>query len=450
MCHAQVMCQKSVQNCSVAAELADSAAMGNGRFERHVADRSYAWALVLLTVFLGGCSFDSSTPLIPSPTLMRESGYDPYANAPVTWRSTEIPVLYATSRRPVRASDRFPWYGNDGAGEMRYGVATATIGRKGRTSFDEVHAALMGRAPNAGIDVNTTEAVEVADETAFVTQVNRAVAETGDGHVVVFVHGFNTDFPQTVSRLSQLSHIMGRGRTCIAFAWPSGQSVLGYARDMEVALGEASRLAGLFRLLAERTDVTQIHVLGYSAGAPVTSEALLLRARELASGADETSGRHRSKLGTVMLVGADLDLEKWGQQHLPAYGKYCRRVVVTVSADDPALAIASAIHGTGRVGGAWGMELTAQQRRDMDAVSDRIEFLDMTYREPSGAEARNGAGNLTGHFGWYQSPWVVSDVLLALRHDLPASVRGLARVPEGGFWYFPNDYTERLKKLPLP
>ncbi len=230
---------------------------------------------------------------------------------------------------------------------------------------------------------------------------------------------------------------------------PYGHGDMQYGRDSNVAISEAQNLAGLLRLIGERTDATSIHILGYSAGAPLTSEALVLRAQEMEQKSDDVDTRAAAKIGVVLLVGADLDLQKWSKQQVPVYARKCQRVIVTVSSEDPVLALASAIHGSDRLGGSWNITLTDQHRRDMDAAGDRIEFLDMTYQEPKGG-SRDDAGNVTGHFGWYQSPWVVSDVLLALGYDLPAHARGLERTPEGGFWFFPSDYVQRLRGLPLP
>ena len=48
-----------------------------------------------------------------------------------------------------------------------------------------------------------------------------------------------------------------------------------------------------------------------------------------------------------------------------------------------------------------------------------------------------------GHSYFQQSPWVSSDILMLLMHDLTPQQRGL--VKGDAMWTFPPDYIERLQ-----
>jgi len=53
------------------------------------------------------------------------------------------------------------------------------------------------------------------------------------------------------------------------------------------------------------------------------------------------------------------------------------------------------------------------------------------------------------HDYWFRHPWVVSDVLLAVRGRLPPDRRGLEHAPAHGVWYLSPDYPERVRDVAL-
>jgi pimeloyl-ACP methyl ester carboxylesterase len=101
-----------------------------------------------------------------------------------------------------------------------------------------------------------------------------------DGHVVVFVHGFNNDIELVHKRTVQLQMDLeqeGFQGLVIAFDWPSDDSTLNYLEDREDASEVALQLvkAGIVPLAARQTAgcAVNVHLIGHSTGAYVIMEA---------------------------------------------------------------------------------------------------------------------------------------------------------------------------------
>ncbi|MGO7638678.1 alpha/beta hydrolase, partial [Rhizobium leguminosarum] len=53
------------------------------------------------------------------------------------------------------------------------------------------------------------------------------------GHAIVFIHGFNNTYEDSVFRLAQIVHDRGMQATPILFTWPSRAQLTGYEYDKE-------------------------------------------------------------------------------------------------------------------------------------------------------------------------------------------------------------------------
>ena len=77
------------------------------------------------------------------------------------------------------------------------------------------------------------------------------------------------------------------------------------------------------------------------------------------------------------------------------------------------------------------------QIRDYIFASENLALINVTAAEGS------TLGN--GHGYFRSSPWVSSDFIALLLHDLAPEQRGLVRTAEDPIWSFPDDYPDKVR-----
>jgi esterase/lipase superfamily enzyme len=275
-------------------------------------------ALAAAALALGGCLGPSLSGITGSVSALTAPAAQPVATP-----------VFVTSTRPAFVGDRL---GAPSAERARFyrqvvsmppGRATGSIPRPQITSENpRRHAVLTDR--------------EALTPDAF----RREVAQTIAGKpfdqrdVLVYVHGFNTDYDEAAFRIVQVAADGGFRGTQVLFTWPSYRRVLAYSGDREVATASRDALEKLLSDLGRTPGVGRIHILAHSMGAFLTMEAL--RQASIA-GNGELGGR----LGEVILAAPDLDVEVFRQQM--ARISRPSRVSLFVQADDRALAASSTV-----------------------------------------------------------------------------------------------------------
>lgn len=160
--------------------------------------------------------------------------------------------------------------------------------------------------------------------------------------VVVFVHGYNYNFQESLFRLAQLRADSNLPAVPILFSWPSQAALAGYIADKDSATFSRDNLTQLLVDITRDRKRGEVMVFGHSMGGWLTTEAL----RQL-----KLEGREDvlAKL-TVVLAAPDIDADVFISQ-LNVIGKMSPPLTVLVSPDDRALE-ASTFLGSGvpRVG----------------------------------------------------------------------------------------------------
>ena len=175
----------------------------------------------------------------------------------------------------------------------------------------------------------------------------KAVAPQGDTRrkkhkVIVFVHGFNNNFQESLFRLAQLHADAKIDAIPILFAWPSQGQVAAYELDKESASYSRSYLVALLTMLSRSPEVSDILVVAHSMGGMLTMDAL----RQLRS---EGKNQVIARLGRVILAAPDIDAQTFRAQ-VQAVGPLKPPLLVLVSKDDGALRMSSILGGGVRAG----------------------------------------------------------------------------------------------------
>ncbi len=196
----------------------------------------------------------------------------------------------------------------------------------------------INRPPDPATQFLATGTKVYASATAFRTALRAAMSNEPQRQreAVVFVHGFNTSFPEGAYRLAQTGHDLGISAALVHYSWPSLAHPLGYAYDRDSALFARDGLENLLREV-EAAGATQITIVAHSMGAALTMETL----RQIAIARED---RLRSRISGVVLISPDVDVDVFHAQ-ATRIGKLPEPFVIFTSKRDRALALAARLSG---------------------------------------------------------------------------------------------------------
>ncbi len=206
------------------------------------------------------------------------------------------------------------------------------------------------------------------------------------GHALVFVHGFNNTYEDSVFRLAQIVHDSGMQATPILFTWPSRAQLFAYEYDKESTNYSRTALEQALRVLVEDPDVKDITVLAHSMGTWLAVESL----RQMGI----RDGRVNRKIKDVILASPDIDIQVFAKQYAEM-GSPKPKFTIFVSQDDRALAASSLI--TGRVARLGGIDPTAEPYRS------RLEEAGITAIDLTKVKT----GDRLNHGKFAESPQIV-------------------------------------------
>ena len=189
--------------------------------------------------------------------------------------------------------------------------------------------------PNPATDFATlkTDALDLEQAKAWLSA---TVKKTPDGSVLVFIHGFNNRFEDSVYRFAQIIQDSGVHSAPVLVTWPSRGSLLAYGYDRESTNYTRNALEALFQYLAKDPQVKEVSILAHSMGNWLALEGL----RQMAI----RNGRLPAKFKNVMLAAPDVDVDVFRSQ-IADMGKQHPQFTLFVSRDDRALAVSRRVWG---------------------------------------------------------------------------------------------------------
>ncbi len=238
------------------------------------------------------------------------------------------------------------------------------------------------------------------------------------------------DFAYPVLVAAELWHYLGYPGAFVAYSWPSRQRLLDYLADVETASYTAQHFRMLLMYLAMRTDAERIHILAYSAGARVVSQALH-ELRLMAHGHPVSRMKCTLKIGQVLFTAPDIDMMLFAARYRDGFEELADRITIYTNANDTALNWALRFLGWPRLGAPGELALTPGEVRSLSAFEHTV-IIDVAAAEDA------SSGN--GHGYFIKSPWVSTDLLLSLKHGAPPRERGLTKQTDEFIWQFPQNY----------
>jgi esterase/lipase superfamily enzyme len=424
--------------------------------------KSRCATLAMLLVLLlasggGGCS--SQPELMTTPSIYTHSEWKPFADVPPDLQSNKVEILYVTDRNVEAESPDHMQYGSLRSRSAAFGECVLQIGEDG-LSWDELVKASCSAKRDGKFPLSLPSTRELArfpitpaklfisdDEMAhgyasddpagpeamklFLEELTKRLAQTPRKDVFIYVHGFNTSFADSVATAGEFWHFIGREGVPIAYSWPAGQGLFqAYGYTEQSSQYTVFHLKQLLRLIASCPDVQKVHLVGHSRGTDVLTTAI--RELHLETRAVANTGE-KFKFGTLILAAPDMDLDVVTQRI------WCERIsqafdhcIIYVHKGDKALSLSNWLTGgSARLGDIDHTIFTADEIHSMRG-SERNQFIEANVTE----------GGSFGHDYYRSNPSVSSDLILALRYQLPPGGehgRPL-QIADDGFWVIDDDY----------
>lgn len=382
------------------------------------------------------------------PAIMDDKRYNPFRYRTDLSYGETVPILFASNRA----------FGYDRKGNLRY-----TNNRQSEVLLGEAEISIAGEEQNWH-DMTTIEAgqsslrnpiLQVDQKEIFGTLERSRSEEGGDDlfrspgaeelfkkkmlsqmeasgeqDVYIFIHGYKVNFENPLLIAVQLWHYMGYNGSFIAYSWPStSHRNLAYMKDLDTASMSARSFRLFLDFLADQEEIENIHIIGYSAGTRLVTQTLYQKALQLGH-LDAEEARKKTKLGTVILAGSDMDPGIFTSYILDDITGILEKMTLYSSSKDIILLGSRLLHFTPRLGQTVRLNKIPEQ----ELSSQRIEWVDV-----SDAPSIYSRG---AHFYFLESPWVSSDVLINLWMGISPGERGLVREEGEFYWRFPADYIE--------
>lgn len=277
----------------------------------------------------------------------------------------KVDMLVATTRDIERAGDATS-FGTGRSPTINY----AAVG----LSIPKSHKAGDIEWPGPGTP-DTAQQMVVTDQASLgrgeFLQTIRSRAASGDpeaSSVLVFVHGYNTQYQEAVYRFAQIIHDSEFRGTAVLFAWPSRGNTALYLADRDATTYSRDYFEATLRDIAAVQGVREINILAHSMGNWLTLETLRQAKHK---GRVDFNG----KLGDVILASPDIDNDVFRTQ-LDVIGPLRRPMTVLVSGDDSALKASALLAGGQQRAG----QITADEVRTFSKEIKRynLRVVDLT------------------------------------------------------------------------
>jgi esterase/lipase superfamily enzyme len=423
--------------------------------------RQYRSLFILLIALLTSCG--SNGPLVfdlmPAPAAFTDTGLKLPNEVDRVGDTLVDQIFYATDRLPATAKDKQQFYSSKRGNAIRLGRAQVETGRDDLTWQDARKISLLKtRTEKFPIKVKGINEYGLLDESVhpyskvtavdrqgaksatkrYIKEINQQLGKSKNKTVNIFVHGYKVTFENPILTTAEMWHFLAYDGVFIAYSWPSTPKTLAYLSDTETALVSSRHLRDLILFLSERTNVDEINLIGYSAGSRVVTRAMGDLAI-LQHGKTKAENKRRLKLGTVAIIAGDVDRKLVGGYLLDGADKLMDQFLVYQSDSDKALSFSRFLTNRERLGQSFDIDSLDQQGLRYLKDNPQVVVIDVSNAEA--ARAGNGHGYLR------KSPWVTSDLLMALAYGPKPQDRGLVQKQPGiPIWTFPKNYTEGLGK----
>ena len=270
-------------------------------------------------------------------------------------------IMVVTTRERDSQPDTF--FNGERGSQVSYAEASVSVPPTHEPGQVEWPTSLPG---NPNKDFVTRSAAYVPDKATFSRDINRKLAKLPKGKrdVFVFIHGYNTRFPEALYRFAQIVNDSEMEAVPVLFTWASRGKVQDYVYDLNSAAIARQALAETILQLSQ-TNAENITILAHSMGNWLLMETAIQTP-------PEKRRQMVSKVREVILAAPDIDIDLFKAQ-LKKLGPPPNPYLVIVSKDDRALRLSRAIAGGKERVGAYSND---QELAELGAVVVDVTELD--------------------------------------------------------------------------
>lgn len=339
----------------------------------------------MILVFLEGCA---TRP---------EAGFLKPVSAPAPGASKHTILVATTRERDSRPGTLF---NGNRSGTLAFATLTVSVPPKHADGQIELASSPPG---NPQTDFVVREAAYIDSEKAFVQTLNARLDEQprGKRKVLLFIHGYNTNFAEGLYRFAQIVHDSGSSAVPVLFTWASKGSFTDYVYDNNSATIARDDLEHTLHLIAA-SDADEINIVAHSMGNWATVEAI----RQIKISGDMAGA---NKIGAVVLASPDIDLDVF-KSEMKRIGRPRKPFFIIISKDDQALRVSRLIAG-GKP--RLGADSDVQELASLGAI-----VIDLTTLK--GADALN-------HAKFAQLASVAPELAHVLQEGIASSAAGMPK-----------------------
>ncbi|MBN9670265.1 alpha/beta hydrolase [Roseibium aggregatum] len=316
-----------------------------------------ALRLVVLALFCIGVSGCASRP---------EFGTLALSDVQVEGAETHDIMIVTT-----RARDDHPdtFFSGERAPQVNFAQASISVPPSHKAGEIEWPDSLPG---DPKTDFVARRAGYVQDRAAFTREINQRLAKLPKGkrNIFLFIHGYNTRFPEGLYRFTQMVHDGKLDTVPVLFTWASRGKLQDYLYDLNSAAIARGALEETFKQLSQ-TNADNITILAHSMGT-----WLLMETASRSDRADLASVTR--KIDKVILAAPDIDIDLFKAQ-LRRIGRPKKPFIVIVSKDDRALRLSRRIAGGKERVGAYSNDLELAELGAIVVDVTDLESLDGSH-----------------------------------------------------------------------
>jgi esterase/lipase superfamily enzyme len=244
-----------------------------------------------------------------------------------------VEFLFAATRQKIGTPNHVTFSGERGP-EMVLGGARVRVPEQHRFGKIELpHSGLLNIFYEVKADPSkhfVIQDVKILTEGDW----DRIISEKNTDEALIFVHGFNTGFDDSLYRMAQIVWDLQYSGVPVLFTWPSRGTLVDYVYDRESALIARSSFISLLNMLEAEHGIKRIHVLAHSMGNFLVMEALR----------DQANAAAPAKLSELMMAAPDVDRDYY-TLNAPQIRKVVAGMTLYASSADKALAASRTLAG---------------------------------------------------------------------------------------------------------